>query len=148
VEVEQLLGFGVDELDMVINITWLRSGEREKALRDVRSVVKTAGRVPVKLILEVSYLSDAQIREGCEIGIEAGVEFIKSGTGWSSHPTTLGQVRTMSEAVAGRCKLKAAGGVRDLETLLAMRDLGVTRFGIGTRTAMGILAEGGKRDGR
>jgi len=147
-EAEQLLGFGVDELDMVVNITWLRSGEKDRALRDVRSVVKAAGGVPVKLILEVAYLSEEQIRAGCEIGIEAGVEFIKSGTGWSGQPTTLGHIKTMARAVSGRCKLKAAGGVRDLQTLLAMRELGVTRFGIGTKAAVGILAEGVKRDGR
>jgi deoxyribose-phosphate aldolase len=141
VEVEQLLKLDVDEIDMVVNITWLRSGEYARALHDVRSVVRAAGLLPVKLILEVTYLSEAQIREGCELGIEAGVEFLKSGTGWSSLPTTMEHVRIMADAVKGRCKLKVAGGVRDRETLLNMRELGVSRFGIGTKAAVRILEE-------
>ena len=79
-EVEQFMRLGVDEIDMVVNITWLRSGEHAKALHDARAVVRAAGRVPVKLILEVTCLDEAQIREGCGLGLEAGVEFLKSGT--------------------------------------------------------------------
>ena len=138
-EVEQLLTLGVDEIDMVVNITWLRSGEHASALHDAKAVVRAAGRVPVKLILEVTCLSEAQIREGCELGLEAGVEFLKSGTGWSSLPTTTDHVRIMADAVKGRCKLKVAGGVRDRETLAAMYEMGVSRFGIGTKAAIRIL---------
>ncbi len=140
-EVAQLRRIGVDELDMVVNITWLRSGRYDRVLDDVRAVVDAAAGLPVKLILEVTCLDEERIRRGCEIGVEAGVEFVKSGTGWSGSPTTLDHIRIMADAVGGRCKLKAAGGVRDRETLLAMHRLGVTRFGIGTRTAKGIFSE-------
>lgn len=139
-EVAQLKRIGVDELDMVVNITWLRSGRYDRVLDDVRAVVDAAAGLPVKLILEVTYLDEERIRRGCEIGVQAGVEFVKSGTGWSGSPTTLDHIRIMADAVGGRCKLKAAGGVRDRETLLAMHALGVTRFGIGTRTAKGIFS--------
>lgn len=147
-EVEQLCALGVDEIDMVVNITWLRSGEYARALHDVRSVVRAAGPLPVKLILEVTYLNEAQIRAGCDLGIEAGVAFLKSGTGWSSMPTTVEHVRIMADAARGRCKLKVAGGVRDRKTLLSMYELGVSRFGIGTKSAMRILAEEKPADDR
>jgi deoxyribose-phosphate aldolase len=146
-EVEQLCRLGVDEIDMVVNITWLRSGEYARALHDVRSIVRAAAPLPVKLILEVTYLSEAQIRAGCDLGLEAGVAFLKSGTGWSSMPTTLDHVRIMADAVQGRCKLKVAGGVRDRETLLSMYELGVSRFGIGTKSAMRIIAAEKPADG-
>jgi len=142
-EVAQFKRIGVDELDMVVNVTWLRSGRYARVLEDVRAVVDAAGGIPVKLILEVTYLDEERIRRGCEIGLDAGVEFVKSGTGWSSSPTTLEHIRIMADAVGGRCRLKAAGGVRDRETLLAMHALGVTRFGIGTRAARGIFAGNG-----
>ncbi len=146
-EAKQLIDIGVQELDMVVNITWLRSGEREAALRDVRAVVRAAEGVPVKLILEVAYLGEEQIREGCEIGIEAGVAFVKSGTGWAGMPTTFGHVRSIAGAVRGRCGIKVAGGIRDLATLVGMYELGVRRFGIGTRSALGILGEAGRLHG-
>lgn len=140
-EVAQFRRIGVDELDMVVNITWLRSGRDDAVLDDVKAVCGAAGGTPVKLILEVTCLDEGQIRRGCEIGVEAGVQFIKTGTGWMPNPTTLRHVRIMADAVRGRCKLKAAGGVNDLATLLAMHEAGVTRFGIGSRTAVTILSE-------
>ena len=147
-EVAQLKKLGADELDMVVNITWLKSERYARVLDEVRAVVDAASGLPVKLILEVTYLDEGQIRRGCDIGIEAGVEFVKSGTGWSSSPTTLDHIRIMADAVGGRCKLKAAGGVRDRRTLLEMNALGVTRFGIGTRAAQGIFeGEGSSGDG-
>lgn len=139
-EVSQFRKIGVDELDMVVNITWLRSGRYDAVLEDVKAVCDAAEGTPVKLILEVTCLDEAQIRRGCEIGIKAGVEFIKTGTGWMPNPTTLRHVRIMAEAVGGRCKLKAAGGVNDLATLMAMHEAGVSRFGIGSRTAVAILS--------
>lgn len=142
-EVAQHRKIGVDELDMVINITWLRSGQDKKALAEVKAIREAAEGIPLKLILEVTCLDDDEIRRGCEIGVEAGVEYVKTGTGWMPNPTTLRHVTLMAEAVKGRCKLKAAGGVKDRATLLAMYEAGVTRFGIGSRTAVAILSDAG-----
>ena len=139
-ELEQFKKIGIDELDMVVNITWLRSGRYDEALSDVKAVCDAAEGIPVKLILEVTCLNEDQIRRGCEIGIEAGVEFVKTGTGWMADPTTLRHVQVMADAVKGRCRLKAAGGVNDRATLLAMHTAGVSRFGIGSRTAVAILS--------
>jgi len=140
-ELEQFKKIGIDELDIVVNITWLRSGRFDKALSEVKAVCDAAKDIPVKLILEVTCLNEQQIRRGCEIGIEAGVEFVKTGTGWMNSPTTLKHVHIMADAVKGRCKIKAAGGVNDRATLLAMHEAGVSRFGIGSRTAVAILSD-------
>jgi deoxyribose-phosphate aldolase len=140
-EIAQFKKIGVDELDVVVNITWLRSGRHDMALSEMKAVHDAAEGIPLKLILEVTCLDEEQIRRGCEIGMETGVEFIKTGTGWMPNPTTLRHIHIIADAVKGRCKLKAAGGVRDLATLLAMYEAGVTRFGIGSRTAAAILSE-------
>jgi len=140
-ELVQHRKIGIDELDMVINITWLRSGKDDKALAEVKAIREAAGNIPVKLILEVTCLNDDEIRRGCEIGVEAGVEYVKTGTGWMRSPTTLRHVTIMAAAVKGRCGIKAAGGVKDRETLLAMYQAGATRFGIGSKTAVAILSD-------
>jgi deoxyribose-phosphate aldolase len=140
-EVAELEKIGIDELDMVINITWLRSGLYERALSEVRAVRDAAHGIPIKLILEVTSLNEEQIRRGCEIGIQAGVDFIKTGTGWMPDPTALRHVEIIADAVKGRCKIKAAGGVRDRATVQAMLGAGVSRFGIGSKAAVAILSD-------
>ena len=95
----------------------------------------------MKVILECHHLSDAEIVRACELAVEAGVTFVKTGTGWAPTGATLENTALMKQTVGDRCEVKAAGGVRDLQTLLAMVDIGVTRFGIGVRTAVTILAE-------
>ncbi|MHC4504654.1 MAG: deoxyribose-phosphate aldolase, partial [Planctomycetota bacterium] len=96
---------------------------------------------PVKVILECHYLTNEEIVEACEIGMEAGVAYVKTGTGWAPTGATLENIALMKRTVGDSCGIKAAGGVRDLETLLAMHELGATRFGIGVRTAQKILEE-------
>lgn len=138
-QVHELRALGVDEIDMVQNVSWLKSGDPAAVGADIRAVVKAAGDKPVKVILECHYLSDAEIAEACNIAVRAGAEYVKTGTGWAPTGATLERVAIMAKAVAGRCRLKAAGGVRDRQTMEAMIDLGVTRFGIGVDTAISIL---------
>ena len=88
-EAKELLQMGCDELDMVINIGHLRSGQYERVLDDVRGVVEIAGQAPVKVILECHYLTDDEIRKGCELCIQAGAAFVKTGTGWAPTGATL-----------------------------------------------------------
>jgi len=138
-EAKELVAMGVNELDMVINIAWLKAGKYDLVLNDIKSVIEAGGGLPVKVIFECHYLTDAEIVKACEICCEAGVTFVKTGTGWAPTGATLENVTLMKKTVGGRCEVKAAGGVRGLETLLAMVDRGVTRFGIGVRTAIKIL---------
>ncbi len=138
-EAKELLSMGVDELDMVINIAWLKSGQYNLVSEDIKRVVEAAGETPVKVIFECHHLSNDEIAKACELSVEAGVSFVKTGTGWAPTGATLENVKLMKDIVGDRCEVKAAGGVRDLETLLSMNKLGTTRFGIGIRTAKAIF---------
>ena len=140
-EAEELLGMGCRELDMVINIGLLRSGRHDEVRADIRAVVDTAGRVPVKVILECHHLTDDQIRMACRLCEEAGAAFVKTGTGWAPTGATVHNVALMKSCVGDRLKVKAAGGVRSLETLIELHRAGATRFGIGLSSAVAILQQ-------
>lgn len=130
---------------MVNNIAWLKAGNKKLYIQDVRSVVEASGGRPVKVILECHWLTEAEIVRACEWCVEAGAAWVKTGTGWAPTGATLENVALMKLTVGDRCHVKAAGGVRDLETLLAMYERGVRRFGIGVKTAQAILeAVGGE----
>lgn len=142
------LAAGVDELDMVINIGALKSGLYDTVLSDVRAVVDTAAGKPTKCILEIAYLTDDEIRKGAELAVRAGVTYVKTGTGWANKPTTVETIRLIRDTIGDSAKIKAAGGVRTLEMMLAMIDAGCSRFGIGLRSIMGIMKEVDARLGR
>jgi len=143
----ELVAMGCEEIDMVNNIAWLKAGDQESYVNDVRAVVQASGGKPVKVILECHWLSDDDMIRACEWCVEAGASWVKTGTGWAPTGASLANTALMKRTVGDCCQVKAAGGVRDLETLLAMYDVGVRRFGIGVRTAAAILDEaaGGKK---
>jgi len=140
-------GWGCDEIDMVVNVGALISGDYDRVRRDIKAVVDAVHPLPVKSILEVAYLTEEQIVKGCETAVEAGVAFVKSGTGWASKPTNLQHIQIMKAAVGDRAKIKAAGGIRSLADLEAMADAGCNRFGISIHSALMILKEAYERDG-
>lgn len=137
----ELVRMGCAEIDMVNNITWLKAGNKKDYIQDIRAVVNSSGGLPVKVILECHWLTDDEIVRGCKWSMEAGASWIKTGTGWAPTGATLENVTLMKQTVGGHCQVKAAGGVRDLETLLSMYDRGVRRFGIGGKTVEAILDE-------
>ncbi len=145
-EAIEQIELGAGELDMVLNIAWLKAAQYDKVEEDIKKVVEAAGKVPVKVIFECHYLNDEEIVKACEISIKAGATFVKTGTGWAETGATLENVKLMSDTVGSRCKVKAAGGVKDKETLLEMNKRGATRFGIGVRTALAILGGEGSAD--
>lgn len=138
-EAEELLGMGCSELDMVANIGLLRSGAYQRVLDDIRAVVEVAGQAPVKVILECYYLSEDQIRTGCELCIQAGAAFVKTSTGWAPAGATLENVALIKACVGDRIAVKAAGGIRSLDTVMDMYRLGARRFGIGLSSAINIF---------
>ena len=140
-EARELLQLGCQELDMVVNVGWLRSGRYQAVLEDIRGVVEVAGDVPVKVILECHYLSDDEICKGCELCIQAGVAFVKTSTGWAPSGATLENVALIKACVGEAIAIKASGGIRGLETLKAMYRRGARRFGIGLRTAPPLFAQ-------
>lgn len=140
-EARELLDLGAQELDVVVAIGRLRSGETDYVARELAAVLEVVGdRVPLRAILEVGYLDDDQIRAGVDAAIAAGVPWIKTGTGWSGIPTTVDHIRVIADQSAGRAALKAAGGVRDLATVREMAGLGVTRFGMNADAAVNAVA--------
>jgi deoxyribose-phosphate aldolase len=101
--------------------------------------------VPLRAILEVGHLDETAIRRGVDAAVAAGIPWIKTGTGWSGHPTTIDHIRIIAEQVDGRAAIKAAGGIRDIETIRTMAALGVTRFGMNADSAVAAVAAAATR---
>jgi deoxyribose-phosphate aldolase len=138
------VSLGAAEVDMVMNVGWLKSKRYEEILEDIKAVRFASKNTSLKVIIEAMLLSDEEITKACQIVEEAGADYVKSGTGFSSTPTTIHHVEVMKAAIGDRIKLKVAGGVRDLNTLLKMYKCGADRFGIGLASAIAIVEEAQK----
>lgn len=134
---------GAEEIDMVLNIGRLRSGDLTYVEDDIRAVVGAAGGAPVKVILENAYLTDEEKVAGCQAAERAGAAFVKTSTGFAPSGATVADLRLMRATVSPQVQVKAAGGVRTLDVLLEMASLGVTRFGATATQA--ILDDLGRR---
>lgn len=135
-EAEQALRDGATELDMVINIGALRSGRDGYVKEEIGAIVAkahAAGAI-VKVILENAYLDDDQKVRGCRLAEAARADFVKTSTGFAPTGATHEDLALMRRTVSPRVGVKAAGGVRTLDGLLAVMELGVTRIGA-TQTA-------------
>lgn len=131
-ETRQAFVDGATEIDMVLNVGWLKSGmdiEVEADIFAVVDVAKALGVDIVKVILETAYLTEEEIVRACKLAERAGVNFVKTSTGFAGEGATIPNVKRMRENVSESVEVKASGGVTDLDTLLSMRELGVTRFG-------------------
>jgi len=144
-EAEQALADGGVELDMVVNVGKVLSGDWDYVRRDVAAVVELAhsSKARVKVIFENCYLEDAHKIKLCEICGELGVDWVKTSTGYGGGGATTEDLKLMREHAPPHVRVKAAGGVRTLDRLLEVRALGVTRAGA-TRT-VDILEECKKR---
>ena len=120
---------GASELDMVLHIGRLRSGDLTAVTDDIAAVVAIAESRVVKVILETAYLSDDEVVAGSKAAEAAGASFVKTSTGFAGGGATPHHLRLMRAAVSPAVRIKASGGVRSLDTLLEMRALGVDRFG-------------------
>jgi deoxyribose-phosphate aldolase len=122
---------GATELDMVLNIGQLRSGNYEFVKNDIKAVCEAAHArgVKVKVILENAYLTDEQKVTGCKLSEEAGADWVKTSTGFASGGATLDDLRLMRKSVSDKVQIKAAGGVRTLDALLDVIEAGCTRSG-------------------
>ena len=127
------------EVDMVMNLGWLRSKKFKETEDDIRAVREIIGNVSLKVIIEVMQLKDEEIVNACQVCLDAGADYVKTGTGFSQTPTTLHHVELIKKTIGEKAKLKVAGGVRDLKTLLQMYKRGARRFGIGYKNAVKIM---------
>ena len=139
-EVTQALADGAAEVDMVINIGWLRSGLDDLVVEDIRAVKAAAGDHITKVILETSYLDDEQVARGSRLTEAGGADFVKTSTGFAGGGATVEHVKIMRANVGPAVQVKASGGVRSLATALEMLDAGATRLGTsGSATILGEL---------
>jgi deoxyribose-phosphate aldolase len=128
-ETKRAISDGANEVDMVINIGALKSGNEEFVLTDIKGVVEAAGEVPVKVIIETALLTDEQKVKVCQMCVEAGAAFVKTSTGFSTGGATVADVKLMKKTVGDNALVKASGAVRDYETAVKMIDAGASRIG-------------------
>lgn len=130
-ETADAIANGATEIDMVLNVSALLSGDFDTVEKDIRAVVEVAHAkgASVKVIFETAFLNDELIVKACELTERAGADYVKTSTGFASEGATTHNVALMKQTVGERLKVKSSGGVRTLDQLLDYMDLGVTRSG-------------------
>ena len=157
-EASQAIRDGAQELDMVLNIGRLRSGDRATVEEDIVTVCRLAHEqgVLIKIIFETCYLTDEQKVMACDICTRSGVDFVKTSTGFGTGGATVADVCLLREHTASGIGVKASGGIRDLDAMLAVIACGATRIGTSStekilsaarlREASGVLTVPAKDD--
>lgn len=121
---------GADEIDMVINIGALKDKDYKIVLEDIKAVVNAAkSKAIVKVIIETCLLDEVEKKKACELSMEAGADFVKTSTGFSTGGATVEDVKLMKSVVGNNLQIKASGGVRDLKIAKEMIDAGASRLG-------------------
>ncbi len=137
-ETDWVCNSGAKEVDMVINVGALKEGRYDYVKDDICAVVAMADEYDstVKVILETCLLTDTEITKACELSMEAGAEFVKTSTGFSTGGATEHHVALMRKTVGEHTKVKASGSIRDLETTLKMIEAGADRIGASASVAI------------
>ncbi len=138
-EAEEACRLGAQDLDMVINIGRMKSGDYDCVREDMAAVVKATPGAGHKVILETCYLTQEEKRVACLLAVEAGMDYVKTSTGFGPGGATEEDVRLMVSAVDARAKVKAAGGIRDLALTRVLLRAGASR--IGTSAGVSIVNE-------
>lgn len=128
-EAENALAEGAEELDMVINIGYLKDGQRDAVEKEISSVVQAAAGNLVKVIIETCYLTQQEKSTAVEIIRSAGAHFVKTSTGFGSGGAKVEDVALLHQAAQGQLQIKAAGGIRTREKAIALIKAGATRLG-------------------
>lgn len=137
-EAEQAIKDGANEIDLVLNVGFLKAGKQAEVQAEIAAVKQAIGNRILKVILETCYLTDAEIRTACQLAEKAGADFVKTSTGFGTGGATEEAVKIMVAEVGYRLKIKASGGIRDTATAKKYIDLGVSR--IGTSSGIEIVA--------
>jgi deoxyribose-phosphate aldolase len=147
-EAEDAIERGAREVDMVMNVGALKSGQPEMVARELASIVEltrkkeveeSTGTILVKVIIETCYLTDAEKRTACRLVEESGADFVKTSTGFGPSGATPYDVRLLRKSVSSNVGVKASGGIRNLEQVISMLDAGASR--IGTSSGVEIVTE-------
>ena len=140
-ETEQAIIDGAQEIDMVINLGALKSGQFDLVREDIEAVVSAAQeKAVVKVIIETGLLTQEEKVTACQIALQTGADFVKTSTGFSGQGATVEDVRLIKKIVQDRVGIKASGGIRSYEQALAMIRAGATRLGTSSGTAIILSA--------
>ena len=135
-ETKLAISHGATEIDMVINIGWMKSGMYDEVQADIAAVVAAANGKCVKVILENAYLTKEEIAKGSQLVEAAGADYVKTSTGYAPTGATLEDIKIMKDNVSSKVKVKSAGGVRTLDVLIEYLDAGISRTGATTTATM------------
>ena len=128
-ETKDAIEHGADEIDMVINLCDVKNGSFDKVAEEIRQLKKVCGFRTLKVIVETCFLTKAEKIKLCQIVTEAGADYIKTSTGFGNAGATVEDVRLFREYTGENVKIKAAGGIRDIETAEALIEAGADRLG-------------------
>jgi deoxyribose-phosphate aldolase len=142
-ETKDAIANGAGEIDMVINIGALKEGNFDLVCEDIKAVVDAANGTLVKVIIESCLLTDEEKVKACELSVEAGADFVKTSTGFSTGGATAADIALMRKTVGPEIGVKASGGVRSLEDMMLMIENGATRIGASSGVAImnGLTSE-------
>ena len=129
---------GADEIDMVINVSWIKDKRYDKVLYEIQRLKRYCHDRILKVILETCLLSDEEIVKACEIAKKAGADFVKTSTGFSKGGATVHAVELMRKTVGSDMGVKASGGIHTAQEAQSMLDAGATRLGVSA--SMAIIA--------
>jgi deoxyribose-phosphate aldolase len=135
-ETEVAVDDGAHEIDMVLNLARLKAGDDKYVFREIVDVVEAADERTVKVILETCLLTDEEKVRACKLVVESGAQFVKTSTGFSPAGATVADVKLLRETVGLKFGVKASGGIRDVQTALAMIAAGATRLGTSSGIAI------------
>ena len=135
-ETKQAVADGATEIDMVINIGHLKSGMNAEVQADIKAVVDASAGHTVKVILENAYLTDEEKVTACKLSEAAGAHYVKTSTGYAPTGASIADIKLMKASVSPHIKIKSAGGVRTLDSLMEYLDAGISRSGATTTAVM------------
>ncbi len=136
---------GADEIDMVLNIGFLKDGRDKEVEEEIRAVKEAVGSKVLKVIIETCYLDEGEKRRACRLCLAAGADFVKTSTGFGTGGATEEDLRLMKEEVGDKAQIKAAGGVRDVETAFRFIEIGASR--LGTSSGVSLVSSGTAKAG-
>ncbi|PIF00193.1 MAG: deoxyribose-phosphate aldolase [Maribacter sp.] len=128
-EARESVANGADEIDMVINIGWLKSGRTTLVGQEIAKIKNAIGQKVLKVIIETCYLTRDEKKKACELAVNAGADFVKTSTGFGTGGATYEDVKLMKEVVGDNTRIKASGGIKNRAAALKYISLGVSRIG-------------------
>ncbi|MCL4899086.1 deoxyribose-phosphate aldolase [Streptococcus suis] len=143
-ETKDAISNGADEIDMVINIGALKTGNYDLVLEDIKAVVAASGDKLAKVIIEACLLTDDEKVKACQLSQEAGADYVKTSTGFSTGGATVADVALMRKTVGPDMGVKASGGARSYEDAIAFIEAGASRIGASSGVA---IMNGAQADG-